>query len=74
MRRIFTIFLLYALSTISINTVIPHEYSPRSTAFFQCIRSSGYNQLTTWINSDEEGMDEEYITSIINAKNAGLDV
>ena len=34
--------------------IAPHIFSPENTAFYQCIKTSGYDWITSYIPSDSK--------------------
>lgn len=66
--------LILSFSILVQSNVILDVWGDHSTAFFQCLRAKGYNQIMLNLNSRAAGINQQDIQNLLNAKNAGFDV
>ena len=52
----------------------PYIFSNHNTAFYQCLKGTGYDWVTIYIKSDSNAMSQPFIQDVYNANNAGLKV
>ena len=47
-------------------------YSDQSTAFYQCVKQTGFDMVILQVDSDINGIKQSNIQNILNAKSSGL--
>lgn len=72
---IFTLFICNLYQVLSVIGVSTYPYTPNyTTTSFKCILNSGYKDVAFTVMQSKVGIKSEYVQSLSNIKNAGLNV
>lgn len=74
MKYLQAICCILSLLLATHSKIIPYIFTVHPTAYFQCVKDSGYNRAILWLNNTINGPDAPFIQNILNAKSAGMTV